>query len=199
MAVLSEHGLYFFLNRSDKPKALPFQKQVAGEILPSIRKTGRYVHPQADAPRTAPEFLTNQDMANLSRLVWLMTHGFRRDKAFSQALYHRLRQRTGCASPSRFEVAHLPILAEELRTLAIPLMRLRDLLREAEATLVKRLIRQGEDADAVLADIEALLKPDEDGDLERAAGELSTWMGREIQDFTRRKSLPHQPATETLQ
>lgn len=39
---ISEQGLYFFLGRSDKPKALPFQKWLAGEVLPSIRKTGHY-------------------------------------------------------------------------------------------------------------------------------------------------------------
>jgi hypothetical protein len=39
---LSEPGLYFFLNRSDKLNALPFQKWIAGEVLPSIRKTGSY-------------------------------------------------------------------------------------------------------------------------------------------------------------
>lgn len=42
MLCVSEQGLYFFLGRSDKPKALPFQKWVAGEVLPSIRKTGAY-------------------------------------------------------------------------------------------------------------------------------------------------------------
>jgi prophage antirepressor-like protein len=42
MAILSEQGLYFFINRSDKQKALPFQKWIAGEVLPSIRKTGSY-------------------------------------------------------------------------------------------------------------------------------------------------------------
>lgn len=40
--VLSEQGLYFFLARSDKPKALPFQKWMAGDVMPSIRKTGQY-------------------------------------------------------------------------------------------------------------------------------------------------------------
>lgn len=40
--LLSEQGLYFFLGRSDKPKALPFQKWLAGEVLPSLRKTGAY-------------------------------------------------------------------------------------------------------------------------------------------------------------
>jgi len=42
MAALSEQGLYFFICRSDKPKALPFQKWLAGDVLPSIRKTGSY-------------------------------------------------------------------------------------------------------------------------------------------------------------
>lgn len=45
MLCLSEPGLYFFLGRSDKPKALPFQKWVYGEVLPAIRKTGRYEKP----------------------------------------------------------------------------------------------------------------------------------------------------------
>ena len=39
---LAEPGLYFFLARSDKPGALPFQKWIAGEVVPSIRKTGSY-------------------------------------------------------------------------------------------------------------------------------------------------------------
>ena len=42
MLTLSEQGLYFFLARSDKPKSLPYQKWIAGEVMPSIRKTGGY-------------------------------------------------------------------------------------------------------------------------------------------------------------
>lgn len=42
MLIISEAGFYLFVNRSDKPKALPFQMWVAGEVLPSIRKTGSY-------------------------------------------------------------------------------------------------------------------------------------------------------------
>ncbi|MCF1487596.1 phage antirepressor protein [Pseudomonas sp. AA27] len=40
--MISEQGLYFVLGRSDKPKALPFQIWLAGDVLPAIRKTGRY-------------------------------------------------------------------------------------------------------------------------------------------------------------
>ena len=42
MKALSEQGLYFFLSRSDSKKAIPFQKWISGEVLPSIRKTGQY-------------------------------------------------------------------------------------------------------------------------------------------------------------
>lgn len=51
MLCLSEQGLYFFLGRSDKPKALPFQKWLAGEVLPSIRKTGSYEMGRGDNSR----------------------------------------------------------------------------------------------------------------------------------------------------
>lgn len=47
MLCLSEQGLYFFLGRSDKPKALPYQRWIAGEVVPSIRKTGEYATPAA--------------------------------------------------------------------------------------------------------------------------------------------------------
>lgn len=42
LLMLSEQGLYFFLGRSDKQKALPFQMWLAGEVLPTIRKHGTY-------------------------------------------------------------------------------------------------------------------------------------------------------------
>jgi prophage antirepressor-like protein len=45
MICLSEQGLYFFLGRSDKPAALPFQKWIAGEVLPAIRRQGYYAVP----------------------------------------------------------------------------------------------------------------------------------------------------------
>lgn len=57
MLCLSEHGLYFFICRSDKPKALPFQEWLAGEVLPTIRRTGEWrgvtsvMTPSADLER----------------------------------------------------------------------------------------------------------------------------------------------------
>ena len=42
MLTVNLNGLLFFLGRSDKPGALPYQMKVSGEIMPSIIKTGRY-------------------------------------------------------------------------------------------------------------------------------------------------------------
>ena len=43
LVFLKEQGLYFFLSRSDKTKALPYQMWLAGEVVPSIRKNGGYI------------------------------------------------------------------------------------------------------------------------------------------------------------
>jgi anti-repressor protein len=56
MTGFKEQGIYFYLARCDKPAALPFQKKIAGEILPSIRKYGAYMTPQK-----IEEALTNPD------------------------------------------------------------------------------------------------------------------------------------------
>ena len=42
MNVISESGLYALIMRSNKPEAKKFRKWVTSEVLPSIRKTGRY-------------------------------------------------------------------------------------------------------------------------------------------------------------
>lgn len=48
-AMISESGLYKFIMKSRKPEAKAFQKWVTSEVLPSIRKTGRYIIGQNDA------------------------------------------------------------------------------------------------------------------------------------------------------
>ena len=54
---LTEQGLYFFLGRSDKPKALPYQMWIAGDVVPSIRKHGAYL-----TQKTQEELINNPDL-----------------------------------------------------------------------------------------------------------------------------------------
>ena len=47
LSIISEAGLYRLVLRSDKPQAEPFIDWVTAEVLPQIRKTGRYEAPVA--------------------------------------------------------------------------------------------------------------------------------------------------------
>ncbi|MDT6962952.1 BRO family protein [Cupriavidus sp. SZY C1] len=61
MTVISESGLYSAVLRSRKPEARQFRKWVTAEVLPAIRKTGRYETPAAPSERkvaTPTEFLS---------------------------------------------------------------------------------------------------------------------------------------------
>lgn len=53
---LSEAGMNFFVLRSDKPVAIPFQEWIAGEVLPSIRRTGSYTREVSSAPQVPTSF-----------------------------------------------------------------------------------------------------------------------------------------------
>ena len=161
LAVLSEHGLYFFLNRSDKPRAIPFQKKVAGEILPAIRKTGRYVAPNAAQATTAStdalaERLSPSDLLNLKRMIGFCTDHFAFKDVWVQGIWFYLRRALGVPSPQAFSVEHLPQLASELARMQGISYQVHTLLQDIERQAVSRILRKGEPADLVLADLKAM-------------------------------------------
>ena len=58
MAYIDERNLYRLIMRSKLPSAEKFQDWVCGEVLPSIRKTGKYATQEQFAiPQTLPEAL----------------------------------------------------------------------------------------------------------------------------------------------
>lgn len=57
MNIISESGLYTLIMRSHKPEAKRFRKWVTAEVLPSIRKHGAYLTPEAlKKAMTDPDF-----------------------------------------------------------------------------------------------------------------------------------------------
>lgn len=99
MTVINESGLYSAILKSRKPEAKKFKKWVTSEVLPSIRKTGSYTVPQA--PVEKREYLTNNDMINTKRLVWMLTGHLRHSTSASFAVWKVLRKVTGVPSPAR--------------------------------------------------------------------------------------------------
>lgn len=64
---LTEPGLYYFLARSDKQKAIPFQKWIAGDVLPSIRKTGSYNLPETSQHQSPIELPCLESAMSIAR------------------------------------------------------------------------------------------------------------------------------------
>lgn len=59
LTYVSESALFRILNRSNSPKAKPFERWVTKEVLPSIRKTGYYAVAQSPIERLL-NYSTNQ-------------------------------------------------------------------------------------------------------------------------------------------
>lgn len=75
--VVNESGLYSLILGSRKPEAKKFKKWVTSEVLPEIRKTGRYTAPQA-APVYEP--ISANDHKNLQRVIWMICDGFSKSR-----------------------------------------------------------------------------------------------------------------------
>lgn len=69
---ISESGLYSLILTSRKPEAKRFKKWVTSEVLPSIRKTGRYATPgSAPAPSAITPAKEFEALFSVARLIGL--------------------------------------------------------------------------------------------------------------------------------
>ena len=68
--VISESGLYTLIMRSNKPEAKAFRRWVTHEVLPALRKTGRYVMPGAQCGSSSEQVVDG------SRQVWHLSRAF---------------------------------------------------------------------------------------------------------------------------
>lgn len=61
---ITEPQLYFVMMRSRSDKAKPFRQWVVNEVLPSIRKTGRY-----EAPKVTPATIQLKELVEVTKIV----------------------------------------------------------------------------------------------------------------------------------
>lgn len=69
MLTVTESGVYAATFRSRKPSAKAFRRWVTAEVLPSIRRTGAYAHPQAEEARPAEAQMMAQVMAQVMAMA----------------------------------------------------------------------------------------------------------------------------------
>lgn len=153
LSFINEPNLYRVIFRSNKPEARQFQDWVFNEVLPAIRKTGRYEHPVATPRRTA-EPLTRSDMKNLNHLVVMMTRQFSRTGSWRLGVWHALRRATGVPSPELFTVDDLPALTEECRRIIQITSEAGEMIGRIEREAVRRIVRHREDCEIVLGELQ---------------------------------------------
>lgn len=153
LTFINEPNLYRVIFRSNKPEARQFQDWVFNEVLPAIRKTGRYEHPVA-TPRHTAEPLTRSDMKNLNHLVVLMTRQFSRTGSWRLGVWHALRRATGVPSPELFTVDDLPALTEECRRILQITSEAGEMIGRIEREAVRRIVRHREDCETVLGELQ---------------------------------------------
>ncbi|ECG1391288.1 TPA_asm: hypothetical protein GNB58_003656 [Salmonella enterica subsp. houtenae serovar 45:g,z51:-] len=135
--IINESGLYTLILRcrdAVKQGTLPwrFRKWVTNEVLPTIRKTGRYQKQPPSEP------LNSNDMSNLKRLVWMMTGNMKFENAWNAGVWYALRSATGRPSPQPFSVDDLPALGEECRRI----MKITSAVHSAVYAFEKEVIRK---------------------------------------------------------
>ena len=138
VTIINESGLYSAILKSRKPEAKKFKKWVTSEVLPAIRKTGKY---EAPKPVEKREYLTTSDMNNFKRLIYSCRHQLGHKDAWNQGIWHALRDVTGVPSPARFEVQHLPVLAQEFQRILSIILPFIKAKHECEQALIKQVLR----------------------------------------------------------
>lgn len=165
MLIVNESGLNAIILRS-RDAMTPgapshkYRKWVTSEVLPAIRKTGRFEAKNATQATTTPahvnERLTGADLQNIKRMIWMASRGFIYESSWNQAIWFYLRMALNLPSPHPFGVDQLPQLAQELQRINSITCQVHDVIREIEAQAAKRLFRKAENADMVIADLRRL-------------------------------------------
>ncbi|HBD2964959.1 Bro-N domain-containing protein [Raoultella terrigena] len=148
ISFINEPNLYRVIFRSNKPEAKQFQDWVFNEVLPAIRKTGRYERPAAQSNE-----LTAKDMLNLKHLIHIMTGQFRYKQAWSNGVWHCLRKVTGVKSPHPFSVSDLPEMADEIRRIMRITCAANRFIADMETEMIKRVIRRNEEVEPFLEEM----------------------------------------------
>lgn len=151
LVYVNEPNLYRVIFRSNKQEAKQFQDWVFNDVLPTIRKSGRYERQPVAEP------LTPNDMNNLKRLIWLMTDSMRLKQSWSNGVWYALRAATGRPSPQPFTVDDLHVLGEECRRIMKITSAFNSAVYAFEKDVIRRVVRRRGDFEPLIAEMDRAL------------------------------------------
>ncbi|WP_334468668.1 BRO-N domain-containing protein [Arsenophonus sp. PmNCSU2021_1] len=182
--IFSLRGAHLIAMFANTPVAKEFRKWVL-DILDkqTVNQTSSFT------PKYQPkavERFTHSDTRNLTHLVWCMTNGFRFEQSWTRAVWLALREVTGTPSPERFQVEHIPLMADECRRIYYITESLRQIINEAEKQTIKRLLRKRENIDTVLAEIKQLFEQFHHQQIGLITARTDHWYEGELTHFLER-------------
>lgn len=184
--IFSLRGAHLIAIFSRTPVAKEFRKWVL-DILDkqTVNQTANFTPKYQPQPKSVERF-THSDTRNLTHLVWCMTNGFRFEQSWTRAVWLALREVTGTPSPERFQVAHIPLMADECRRIYYLTETLRQIINEAEKQTIKRLLRKRENIDIVLAEIKQLFEHFQHQQIGIITARTDQWYEGELTHFLER-------------
>gem|GEM_PF-2894945 len=109
-----------------------------------------------EAEAQARERITGRDMAAITRVVWQIASSFRNESSWTQGIWFYLRKALNNPSPNGWYVDQLPAISQHLGHLLAEAKAVDDFMHTVETQAVRRILRQGNAADLVVAELERL-------------------------------------------
>lgn len=115
MNVISESGLFAVILKSRKSEAKRFRRWVTGEVLPTLRKTGRY-EMHGEPPELPSPALEDADLPRLTAAIGIIREA---RQVWGRAEVQRLWVRVGLPNPIAEAVAEVDELAARIAPLLV--------------------------------------------------------------------------------
>ncbi|CAJ0996733.1 hypothetical protein SODG_007494 [Sodalis praecaptivus] len=179
---MTKDGFVFLVMGFTGKKAAAFKEAYIAEF--NRMEAELYAMPRHNS--SAAELFTDDDLRRLTHLVWSMANGFRFEKAWTQGIWHALRLVTGVQSPQHFEVRQIPLLAEECSRIYSMTTQLKQTIFEAERKAIKRVLRQQEDANLVLGEMQRMIEDSSQQHSNVMSHALTKWQQANVSQFLQR-------------
>ena len=169
--------------RVAKYSQLP-RTQLADAILyvtqMELRTAGGDIPPQA-----AREMISNRDHHAIRRVIWFIANRFGHGDSWTQGIWAHVRAALDHPAPQPFYVDQLPRIAETLATVMRDANATSELIGKINREAVRRILRKGEAADLVLAELEREADA-HNVQCQQLLPELPSWLANDIRSIANR-------------
>lgn len=144
---INEPNLYRVIFRSNKPEAKQFQDWVFNDVLPTIRKTGKYLVTDKS------NYITSKQLHNLKLIVNDISNAYFYEESFTQGVWKMIRDIVGVDSIQHISKDKLHLLIPELEKVMSVTRAYLNLRKDTESAIIKGIFRNQENQDIAMFNI----------------------------------------------